>query len=49
MKRILQRFPLIWVVVMFAVLIAAWTTLITLAVRNAPEQIVVEKPVRTSH
>ena len=48
MKKLLKRYPLIWVVAMFVVLIAAWTTLITLAVKNAPEQIIIDKKERTT-
>lgn len=44
MRRLLQRFPLLWVAAMFAVLIAAWATLITIAVNNAPEQIEIGSP-----
>ena len=49
MKKLLKKFPLLWVVAMFAILIAAWATLITIAVKNAPEQIEVEKPDEKTH
>lgn len=35
----LNRHPWIYVVLAFALLISAWSALITLAVKNSPEQI----------
>ena len=49
MKKLLRKFPLIWVVAMFAILIAAWTILITIAAKHAPEQIEIERPKEEEH
>ncbi|HRQ89607.1 MAG TPA: hypothetical protein PLA50_12465 [Bacteroidia bacterium] len=38
-KPFLSRHPWLWVVVAFLLLIVAWSTLITLAVRHAPDEI----------
>ena len=34
----------IWVILAFVILISAWTLLITIAVRNQPEQIEIQEP-----
>lgn len=39
----LNRNPWIYVVLAFAILIGAWTTIITIAVKNSPEVIEVKK------
>lgn len=38
-----KKRPWLWVVVAFVVLIGAWTTLITIALKNQPEVIQVER------
>ena len=40
----LNRNPWIYVVVAFSVLIAAWATLIAVAVKNRPEPLPLQKP-----
>ena len=39
----LNRHPWIYVVLAFGLLIAAWSTLISLAVENSPQQIEIRK------
>jgi flagellar basal body-associated protein FliL len=34
----------LWVILAFAVLIAAWSTLIVIAIRNQPEAIEIQRP-----
>ena len=42
MKNPFRERPWLWVVAAFVVLIAAWTVLIRIAVRNAPESVPLE-------
>ena len=39
MMNLLRRKPWLWIVLAFVMLIAAWTVLITIAVRDQPEKI----------
>lgn len=49
MKTIVSRHPWLLVVLAFALLLSAWTSLIIVAVKNQPEMVPLEHAAPTAH
>lgn len=51
MRKWLRDRPWIWIIVLFTAFLAAWATLITIAVRNTPPSVTpgTSLPAATSH
>jgi hypothetical protein len=43
MRAIFRKRPWLWIFVAFFILIGAWTTLITIAVKNQPAKVQIEE------